>query len=118
MSQPIERVVEEAIAGAGGRRPIDLDAPWREVGIDSLDLLDVVLRAERALDCSIPDEAAVRLFTPRDLILALAAAQGPGSRRVAVPVVGEPVAVEVATDPVGGVESAVPAEASVGRGRR
>lgn len=75
MTAALERVVAEAVASVGVRSAVELDARWRDLGIDSLDLLEVVLRVERTLGCSIPDEAAVRLFTPRDLVVALALLQ-------------------------------------------
>jgi acyl carrier protein len=93
MSGEIEQAVIEAIAAVGKPEKVDLDASWRAQGIDSLDLLDVVLRTERALGCSVPDEAAVRLFTPRDLLAALANAS---AQQTSVPVIrAERVAVPV-----------------------
>jgi acyl carrier protein len=71
VSDELERVVVAAIASTGHTEPVDLDARWRNLGVDSLDLLDVVLQVERSVGQDVPDEVAVRLFTPRDLIGAL-----------------------------------------------
>jgi acyl carrier protein len=90
-----ERVVIAAITAAGHPEPIDLDAPWRAQEIDSLDLLDVVLASERSMGCVVPDEVALRLFTPRDLVNALMALS---PRPRSVPIVpDERIAVPVGT---------------------
>jgi acyl carrier protein len=89
------RVVIAAITAAGHPGPIDLDTPWRAQDIDSLDLLDVVLACERSMGCVVPDEVALRLFTPRDLVNALSALS---PRPHSVPVVpDERIAVPVGT---------------------
>lgn len=95
MTAEVESIVIAAVTAAGHSGPIDLDAAWRAQEIDSLDLLDVVLASERSMGCVVPDEVALRLFTPRDLVNALVALS---PRSGSVPIVpDERVAIPVGT---------------------
>lgn len=49
-------------------KPGGLDATWRELGIDSLDRLDLALRCEEDLEVKIPDSRLARFEGPRDLV--------------------------------------------------
>jgi acyl carrier protein len=55
-----------AAALLDGRLP--LDAPLEELGIDSLDLVEVVMELEEAFEVSIPDDEAERILTVGDAI--------------------------------------------------
>lgn len=39
---------------------------WRELGIDSLDLLDIITRCEVQFQIKITDSEASKMFTPND----------------------------------------------------
>ncbi len=45
-----------------------LDARWRNLDIDSLDLLDVIVECEQVFEIEIPDERAVLFYTLGDMI--------------------------------------------------
>jgi acyl carrier protein len=78
MTTPTE--IEEQLAGLiaqlTGLTPVavNLDASWRTLGLDSLDLLTLVLESERAFAVSIPDEQALRLRSGRDVVACVRAA--------------------------------------------
>lgn len=46
---------------------VDLDARWRALGFDSLDLLDLLVACEQEFAITIDDLAAVRLRCGRDI---------------------------------------------------
>ena len=46
---------------------VDLESSWRQLGLDSLDLLEVVTRAEDEFRVTIPDRVVVRLRSPAEL---------------------------------------------------
>jgi len=66
-------VLEEVQAVARERaRHLDLDTRIRELGLDSLEYLDVIARVERTCDIRISDAAALQIETCRDLAQAAA----------------------------------------------
>lgn len=48
----------------------DADTPFAQLGLDSLDLIELVVEAERVLGRSIPNEALGEIKTLRQLIAA------------------------------------------------
>ena len=48
---------------------IELDSRWRALGVDSLDVLEIVLQCEQAFTIAIPDQQVVTMRTIRDLVL-------------------------------------------------
>lgn len=54
---------------------VDLDARWRSLGLDSLDLLDLLVSCEHEFALTIDDALAVRLRCGRDLVAFIAATQ-------------------------------------------
>lgn len=44
------------------------DASWRDLGLDSLDIIEVVERCEQELGVRIPDAALLRMRTTGDLL--------------------------------------------------
>ena len=66
-------VLEEVQAVARERaRHLALDTNIRELGLDSLEYLDVIARVERACNVRIPDSTALQIETCRDLAQAAA----------------------------------------------
>ena len=66
-------VLEEVQAVARERaRHLELDTRIRELGLDSLEFLDVIARVERACNVRIPDATALQIETCRDLAQAAA----------------------------------------------
>jgi acyl carrier protein len=61
---------------------VDLDASWRTLGLDSLDLLALLLDCERAFAVSIPDEQALRLRSGRDVAACIRDALASPAREV------------------------------------
>ena len=60
------------------RRPtpgLPIHATWRSLGLDSLDLLDLVVECEQEFDIAIPDSVMVGLHTPGDLATFIARTQ-------------------------------------------
>lgn len=55
-----DRVIA-VVSGVVGARSIDAAAPWRSLGMDSLDLLSLVTALEDEFGIAIPDLVAVRL---------------------------------------------------------
>lgn len=46
----------------------DLDQPFNNLGIDSLDQVELIMMCEKEFNMTIPDDKAVELVTPRQLI--------------------------------------------------
>jgi acyl carrier protein len=49
------------------RAAVTSTASWQELGVDSLDLVEIVTAAEEAFACSVPDRELLRLHTPLEL---------------------------------------------------
>jgi acyl carrier protein len=64
------RRILELIAARLNLNPneIDLDSPLPDYGADSLDVVELILELEEQFDATIPDEAADKIRTVRDLI--------------------------------------------------
>jgi acyl carrier protein len=56
---------------------ISLDARWREIGLDSLDLFEVLTACEAEFGVTIPDSQAIHFHRPADVLSYL---QGIGIR--------------------------------------
>jgi acyl carrier protein len=54
---------------------VDLDARWRAIGLDSLDLLDLLVSCEHEFALTIDDALAVQLRCGQDLVTFIGAAQ-------------------------------------------
>ena len=54
------------------RRPVSgeslLDMPWAALGLDSLDLLELAVRCEDEVGCSLPDAELLRWSDPRQVV--------------------------------------------------
>jgi acyl carrier protein len=72
----IERFVRESSAGRPARVTLD-SALDRDLGIDSLGRVELLLRAEREFGVHLPEQALVAADTPRDLLRIALAVQGP-----------------------------------------
>lgn len=46
----------------------ELDQPFNNLGIDSLDQVELIMTCEKEFNIEIPDDKAVELVTPRQLI--------------------------------------------------
>lgn len=55
-----------------------LGLTWQQLGLDSLETLDLLVRVEEEFGITIADEAAASLFSPGDLMPFLEAAPGSG----------------------------------------
>lgn len=64
----IEQRVRGVVASIIGDRPIGPASTWRELGMDSLDLLSLVTSIEEEFDLQIPDQAAMRLRGIADVV--------------------------------------------------
>lgn len=64
----IEQRVRGVVASIMGDRPIRPASTWRELGMDSLDLLSLVTSIEEEFDLQIPDQAAMRLRGIADVV--------------------------------------------------
>ncbi|MFN7086672.1 MAG: AMP-binding protein [Burkholderiales bacterium] len=76
----------------GRRISVTLDSPFdRELGVDSLGRVELLLRVEREFGVSLPERALASVETPRDLLLFVLAAHAPAKeaektvRELAVP---------------------------------
>lgn len=70
MSHPtIEEQLRTLLARQLGQAPaaIDLGASWRTLGLDSLDLLALVLDCEQLFDVTIPDDQLLQICSVLDL---------------------------------------------------
>jgi acyl carrier protein len=64
----IEARVLAVVASIVGARPVDPEASWRSLGMDSLDLLTLVTSIEEEFDQRIPDQVAMRLQSVGDVV--------------------------------------------------
>ena len=93
MDRPAAHIVPERLlevvaglvheARPGAPVAVSLDSAFdRELGLDSLARMELLLRIEREFGLSLPERALAEVETPRDLLRALAAAAGPRGARV------------------------------------
>jgi acyl carrier protein len=76
----VARLVDE-LGGGSARRPTLQDSLDRDLGISSLERVELLLRLEQAFGIRVPDSVMAEAATPRDLVSAI---------RHAVPVTAEP----------------------------
>ncbi|MDQ1566211.1 MAG: Phosphopantetheine attachment site [Actinomycetota bacterium] len=72
-----EALVVRMVSELARRRPDDgdvLDLSWAEIGLDSLDLLELAVRCEDELGRPVPDAELVRWSRPRHVVAFLARA--------------------------------------------
>jgi acyl carrier protein len=62
LSKINSKVLSEVVTTLGGIDKLDYNLTYGEQGFDELDMVEVVMNLERALDISIPDEVAMILF--------------------------------------------------------
>jgi len=85
----IRGIVEELHPHRRGRVRVELDGSLdRDLGLDSLARVELLVRLERAFGVSLPEQAAAAAETPRDLLRALASA-GEAARPAGDPAVRE-----------------------------
>lgn len=65
----IEQRVRAVVASIIGDRPVEHTSTWRELGMDSLDLLSLVTSIEDEFELRIPDQAAMRLRSIADVVV-------------------------------------------------
>ncbi len=74
MSDALPAAVHNLLRTLGGvDEPPAAGARWADLGIDSLDLLELVEAAEERFAIALPDRLAARLRGPDDLVAALRA---------------------------------------------
>ena len=75
MSDDIEPQIIELIAQKKKLDPsaITLDTPFADIGVDSLDAIDLVFTFEDRFNINVPDEAVQQLKTVRDVVEAVRA---------------------------------------------
>ena len=71
----VERMVRDARHGRAVHVALDSSLE-RDLGLDSLARVELVLRIERAFDLSLPERALYAAETPRDLLRLVHASQG------------------------------------------
>ena len=73
MTEALESTMRKILDSVGrGRGTPDLAATWRELGFDSLDLLELITTAEDEFGVAVPDRIVVRLHTPAALLAQIA----------------------------------------------
>ena len=98
----VARLVNE-LSGGSARRPVLQDSLDRDLGISSLERVELLLRLEQAFGIRLPDSVMAEASTPQDLVMAiLHAAPGvaeltpPAVRQMAAPSAGGPISVPIA----------------------
>lgn len=71
----IEQRVHDVVVSIVGDRTIESRSTWRELGMDSLDLLSLVTSIEDEFDLRIPDQAAMRLRNIADVVVLVSSAR-------------------------------------------
>lgn len=68
--EKLETQVRKIIGDTIGRKVeyVALRLTWRKLGIDSIDLLDIIVRCEIQFNLKIDDLDAGKLFTPQDIV--------------------------------------------------
>lgn len=64
----IEQRVRGVVTSIIGDRPVEATSTWRQLGLDSLDLLTLVTSIEDEFGLRIPDQAAMRLRSVADVV--------------------------------------------------
>ncbi|MEP7020147.1 MAG: phosphopantetheine-binding protein [Pseudonocardiales bacterium] len=70
MSDVADRVLV-LVSSIAGQRSVDVTAQWRALGMDSLDLLSLVITVEDEFGIAIPDPVAMTLHCAADVIALL-----------------------------------------------
>lgn len=71
----IDQRVRAVVASIVGDRPVEHTSTWRELGMDSLDLLSLVTSIEDEFELRIPDQAAMRLRSIADVVVLVSVAR-------------------------------------------
>ena len=98
----VARLVNE-LSGGSARRPVLQDSLDRDLGISSLERVELLLRLEQAFGVRLPDSVIAEAATPQDLVTAIQhAAPGvaeptpPAVRQAAAPTAAAPTSVPTA----------------------
>ena len=68
MASDITNRVLNIIEEVSGYKPENLDEDLKDLGLDSLDIVDVIMRTETEFNISIPDDVAEDIETTQHLI--------------------------------------------------
>lgn len=60
--------IKKVLKERGISKPIDLNAELKTLGLDSLDLMDLVIEAEKKCGIQIPDDKLMDIKTVADLV--------------------------------------------------
>lgn len=71
----IEMRVHKVVESIIGDRTVESISTWRELGMDSLDLLSLVTSIEDEFELRIPDQVAMRLRNIADVVELVSSAQ-------------------------------------------
>lgn len=63
-----EAEISKLLKTKGVKKEIKLDTKFRDLGIDSLDLMDLIIIAEKKYNFRIPDDQLAEIVTINDLI--------------------------------------------------
>jgi len=72
----VRRIVDTVAGHTAGDHGL-LDRSWADIGIDSLDMLELALRCEDEVGHAIPDAEVARWSSPRHVLLYLGRAASP-----------------------------------------
>ena len=67
VAAPLHDRLDGLIAAHARRRPVGPTPAWRELGIDSLGLLSLIVACEDELSVEVPDRVLSRMRGPDDL---------------------------------------------------
>ena len=80
----VEATLRDLRAGEPGLPPVSLDSVLdRDLGLDSLSRMELLMRAEREFGVELPEDALQRVDTVRDLLSALGPAAAARARSTA-----------------------------------
>ncbi|WP_338954887.1 acyl carrier protein [Spiroplasma endosymbiont of Polydrusus cervinus] len=60
--------IKKVLKERGISKPIDLNTEFKSLGLDSLDLMDLVIEAEKKCGIQIPDDKLMDIKTVADLV--------------------------------------------------
>jgi acyl carrier protein len=84
--EAVRRFAAESRARSGGEMPVTLDSSLeKDLGLDSLGRVELLMRVERAFGVSLPEHLLASAETPRDLLRAVLAASPATAATVAMP---------------------------------
>ncbi|WP_338964400.1 MULTISPECIES: acyl carrier protein [unclassified Spiroplasma] len=60
--------VKKVLKEHGVSKQVDLNTEFKSIGLDSLDLIDLVIKAEKKIGIQIPDDKLMDIKTVADLV--------------------------------------------------